>query len=195
MPKMPQQPVEAAAFLNMARDYADAANELFAIADARPKIIGHLPPLSRPLYFLYSHAAELAFKAFLTAKNVPISEITDHKIRHNLPKLHEKSRNLGLVIGGSNGLGIDDVVSLLHNEIKDHGFRYYVLGVLPASRPPASGPPGRKMPSVTIPHLSWVREVTVELLKAVEPHMPNNVAPAGVLKGTFIFPKPVSKGA
>jgi hypothetical protein len=48
-PKKPQQAVPAGAFLNMARDYADAANELFMVADARPKIHGHLP-LSSPLY-------------------------------------------------------------------------------------------------------------------------------------------------
>ena len=43
-PKKPQQTVYAKAFLNMARDYADAANELFMKADARPKIQGrHLP--------------------------------------------------------------------------------------------------------------------------------------------------------
>ena len=46
--KKPQQAVDPMAFLNMAnmdmanmaRDYADAANELFMITDARPKIQG-----------------------------------------------------------------------------------------------------------------------------------------------------------
>ena len=93
-PKRPRQAVSAMAFLNMARDYADAANELYMVADARPKIHGHMP-LSSPLYFLYSHAVELALKAFLTANNVPINELTDHKVRHNLPKLYDQSRNLG----------------------------------------------------------------------------------------------------
>jgi hypothetical protein len=38
--KPAKQTVHAKAFLIMARDYADAANELFMIADARPKIQG-----------------------------------------------------------------------------------------------------------------------------------------------------------
>jgi hypothetical protein len=54
-------------------------------------------PLSDPLYFLYCHAAESAFKAFLTAHYVPMSEITGREIGHNLPKLYERSRDLGLV--------------------------------------------------------------------------------------------------
>jgi hypothetical protein len=184
--KKPQQPVSAEAFLNMARDYADAANELFMVADARPKTRGHMPPLSSPLYFLYSHAAESAFKAFLTANGIPIGEIAQ-RLRHNLPKLYERSRNLGLVIGGSDRLQIGNVVSLLHSENEDNGFRYYNLGT-----PPASGPPG-SMPSVAIPDLSWVREVTGELLKAVEPHISGNAAPGGVVKFTFIVSKPEQK--
>ena len=77
-------------------------------------------------------------------------------------------------------------MSLLHSENKDHGFRYYSLV------PPASGLPG-SMPSVTIPDLSWVREVIGELLKAVEPHMSGNVAPGFVVKFTFILGKPEQK--
>jgi hypothetical protein len=88
MPKKPQQPVPALAFLRMARDYADAANELFMVADARPKVRGHPMPLSSPLYFLHCHAAESASKAFLTAHNVPIDHLTDHRVRHNLPALY-----------------------------------------------------------------------------------------------------------
>ena len=114
-------------FPHMARDYADAANELYMVADARPKIHGHMP-LSSPLYFLYSHAAELALKAFLTANNVPINELTDHKVRHNLPKLYDQSRNLGFIeLGARDRFEIGNVVSLLHSENKDHGFRYFSL--------------------------------------------------------------------
>lgn len=46
------QAVSAGAFLSMARDYADAANELFMVADARPKTGDHLPPLKQPAVFL-----------------------------------------------------------------------------------------------------------------------------------------------
>jgi hypothetical protein len=62
-PKTPRKAVYPMAFLNMAREHADAANELFMVADARPKIHGRYLPLSSPVYFLYAHAAELALKA------------------------------------------------------------------------------------------------------------------------------------
>lgn len=163
-PKRPRQAVSAMAFLNMARDYADAANELYMVADARPKIHGHMP-LSSPLYFLYSHAAELALKAFLTANNVPINELTDHKVRHNLPKLYDQSRNLGLVeLGARDRFEIGNVVSLLHSENKDHGFRYFNLE------------------STLRPDLAQVREAITELLRAVEPHVPPSTAPGVAVK-------------
>ena len=190
MPKKPQQPVSASAFLRMARDYADAANELFMVADARPKISGHSMALSSPLYFLYCHAAESAFKAFLTAHSVPMSEITSREIGHNLPKLYERSRSLGLVIGPDDRFEIGNVVPLLHSENEKQGFRYSNPGVPP---PPPLVPPGSiPLPSVTIPDLSWVREAIPELIRAVEPHVRDNPG-TGVAKGIFTFSRPVPK--
>jgi hypothetical protein len=90
--KKPQQPVPAMAFLNGAREYADAANELFMVADARTKIHGRRP-FENPLYLLCSHAAELALKAFLVAKCIP------NPWNHEFAKLYAESRDLGLVIG------------------------------------------------------------------------------------------------
>ena len=59
------------ALLTVAREYADGASELLAIAATRPQTRGRQMPLSRPIYFLFSHAAELAFKAFLRANPDP----------------------------------------------------------------------------------------------------------------------------
>ncbi|MGQ0443845.1 MAG: hypothetical protein ACT4O2_01645 [Beijerinckiaceae bacterium] len=167
-PKKPLQTVYAKAFLNMARDYADAANELFMIADARPKIQGRHLPLSSPLYFLYSLAAELALKAFLGAKNIPTPE------RHEFAKLYAKSRSAGLVI--DKRFEIENLMSFLESGNKKQGFRYFNLE------------------SCTQPELSWVREGIPELIRAVEPHVQGHIhiGPPGA-KMTLSFSKPTLK--
>jgi hypothetical protein len=171
MPTEKPQPQQAAypmAFLNMARDYADAANELFMIADARPKIQGQLP-LSSPLYLLYSHAAELVLKAFLQAKGTNTPKI------HGLAKLYAQSRSLGLVI--DQRFEIESLVSFLDSGNKGQGFRYFYL---------ESGSLGLTA------DLSWLREVIPELIRAVEPHAQAHIASGGA-KMTLVFGKPVPK--
>ena len=140
--KPAKQTVHARAFFKMAHDYADAGNELFMIADARPKIHGWLP-LESSLYLLYSHAAELALKAFLCAKNIPIPKT------HELATLYAQSRSLGLVIGPSDRFEIGNIVLLLDSGNKYQGFRYFNL---------ESG--------ATV-DLSWVHEVIPALIRAV----------------------------
>jgi HEPN domain-containing protein len=152
MPTKKPQPVHARAFLNMAYEYAEAAHELFILADTRPKIHGWLP-LRSPLYLLYSHAAELALKAFLRAKNMPIPKT------HELAKLYAESRRLGLVIGPRDRFEIGNIVSLLDSGNKYQGFRYFNLE------------------SGATADLSWVHEVIPELMRAVEPYVPDNIAP------------------
>lgn len=166
--KRPQQAVYPMAFLNMARDYADAANELFMIADARPKIQDRHLPLSSPRYLLYSHAAELALKAFLGAKNIPTFE------RHEFAKLYEKSQRAGLVM--NHRFEIGNLMSLLDSGNKKQGFRYFNLE------------------SCTVANLSWVREGIPELIRAVEPHVQAHIdiGPRGA-KMTAIFSKPTLK--
>ena len=55
-PRTPRKAVYPMAFLNMARDYSDAANELFVVADARPKIHGR--HLTNPLILTDSKMPE-----------------------------------------------------------------------------------------------------------------------------------------
>ena len=55
------------AFLNMAREYHSAANTLFSIAK----------DLTSPIYSLYAHTLELAFKAYLGAHGCSIPRIHD----------------------------------------------------------------------------------------------------------------------
>jgi hypothetical protein len=138
------------------------------IEDARPKTHGHLP-LSNPLSFLYSHAAELALKAFLQAKNIPTPE------KHALAKLYAKCCNCGLVIGPEDRFEIGNIVSVLDFENEDQGFRYFNLK------------------SGSTADLSRVREVILELIRAVEPHVPDIPAPAKRPKFPLVFPKPTPK--
>lgn len=171
MTKKPQQAVHAVAFLNMAREYADAANELFMIADSRRKIHGQRS-LSSPLYFLYSHAAELALKAFLRSKDVAIPKT------HELTEIYTQSRDLGLVIGPQGRIEIGNIVSFLDSGNKYQGFRYFNLE------------------SVTTADLSWVREVIAGLISAVEAHVAHvkdSIGSPGVAKVTVTFGKPKPK--
>ena len=84
-------------------------------------------------------------------------------------------------------------MSLLDSENKHHGFRYYSLDAPLAFTPPGSLT--TTAVTVTLPSLPWVREAIVELLKAVEPHMPKNVSPDGgaIAKIILTFSKPVPK--
>lgn len=166
-PKTLQETVSPMAFLNRACEYADAANELFRVADARPKIQGRYLQLSSPLYFLYGHAAELALKAFLRAKNISTWG-------HSWADLYTRCHALGLVTNPSNGFEIGSIVSLLENWNKDQGFRYFVS---------SSGP---------MPELPLVRDVITELIRAVEPHVPAD-GPQRLAKVVITIGKPPAR--
>jgi hypothetical protein len=156
------------ALFSVAREYADAATELLRIATARPQIRGTLMPLSRPIYFLFGHAAELLFKAFLRAKDAPVREV------HGLIDLYEDCRNRGLVIVPEDRYGVGNIVSLLASGNKRHGFRYFELQ------------------TTTIPELSWTRDTIRALIQAVEPHIQNTIAtPGGQM--TITVSKPEQK--
>jgi hypothetical protein len=59
----------AMAYLSMAREYHDAAGELFAVSERRPKVIPNHRALSSPISLLYFHTLELGLKAFLRARS------------------------------------------------------------------------------------------------------------------------------
>ena len=158
------------ALLDVAREYADAASELLEIAAARPRTRGRPMPLSRPIYFLFSHAAELAFKAFLRAKNAPVGKV------HDLTVFYEVCRNLGLVIGPDDRTDIGNVVSLLDSGNKQQGFRYFELQ------------------TTTIPELSWTRDTVRELIQVIEPHILSADVPGPTgAQITLTLSKPVKK--
>jgi len=101
---------EPKAYLNFARQYHQAAEELAGsksrVTDAR--------------YFLYFHATELLLKAYLRAQG-------QEPWSHGLSKLLQECSDLGLTIDSEDKYGLQNIVSLLESGNEDMGFRYFTL--------------------------------------------------------------------
>jgi hypothetical protein len=161
--------VSAMAFLNMAREYHSAANQLSGLGRGS---------LSNPINFLYFHTVELALKAFVRSFNRPIRK------SHNLTKVYEECRSLGLKIGPADRFEIGNIVTLLDSGNEDQGFRYF------------------NWKSGSMATSSWIREVVEQLMRAVETHVEARAqheataVPAGpAIKLTMIFGKPVPRAS
>lgn len=81
--------VSAANFFNFAREYHNAADELYNL---HPEC-----SFSNPIYFLYFHSVELALKAFLRSFNIPIQGT--RRKSHKLTELYQECRDLGPKLG------------------------------------------------------------------------------------------------
>jgi hypothetical protein len=139
-PKKPVPEMSAKAFLYMARQYYEAAEELF-VARERRVGSGGQREITDPTYFLYYHAIELAFKAYLRAHNTPF------KKNHEITELYKKCQQLGLVIGPD--FHSKNVVSLLESGEDYIRFRYFSLK------------------STSQPDLSWTREVVGSVMQTL----------------------------
>jgi HEPN domain-containing protein len=98
------------AFLNYARQYHQAAEELF---DSK----SHLTDVK---YFLYFHATELFLKAYLRAHG-------GEPWGHEIGELYKDCRDLGLKITSDDRFGLQNIVSLLESGNEEMGFRYFSL--------------------------------------------------------------------
>jgi hypothetical protein len=169
--------VAAKAFLNYARGYHEAADQLFNLSQDRLREASNKHSMNDPIRFLYFHTVELALKAFLRSQNLPI--LGTSRQTHRLTKLYEECRNLGLRIGADDRVGIGNIVGLLEKGNEDQAFRYFDLR------------------SGVMADLSWVREVVGQLLSAVETHVDpyprQDAAPGPVAKLTIIWGKPVPR--
>jgi hypothetical protein len=156
----------AMAFLNMAREYHNAANELFAISESRPRVHPDHRPLSSVLGNLYFHTLELGLKGFLRAHGLPIEGT--RRRSHKLTKLYEECRRLGLVVDQDDRVGLGNIVGLLESGNDGQGFRYFRSG------------------SVVTADLAWAREIvqrfTVVIAREVEKRDPNAHAPPRLAK-------------
>jgi hypothetical protein len=97
--------VSARAFLNYAREYHQASEQVFQAKSL----------LSRPLNALYFHTVELALKAYLRAHG---RDPWGHKIQ----SLYDECRALGLKVSADDRFGL---VNLLESGNVDMGFRYF----------------------------------------------------------------------
>ena len=168
MPKTKQTPkVDPISFSNRAREFYTAAEQVFGQQGSSA--------LSWPLYFLYFHTLELAFKAFLRSHGFSTAQLL--KKRHQLSKLYEDCRQLGLVIGPRDKFEIGNVVTLLEGANKFQGLRYF--------NPDLS----------SLPSLAWTREVAQELIRTIELHLGvgPKLVPGPATGLVFVWDKPRPK--
>ena len=158
------------AFLNMAREYHDAANELFAVSESRPRVVPNQRPLSSVIGHLYFHTLELGLKAFLRAHGLPIEGT--RRRSHKLTKLYKECQRAGLVVGQDDKVGLENIVGLLESGNECEGFRYFSSG------------------SAVTADLAWTREIVQRFIVAialeVEKRDPNPHAPPRLAKMVMV---------
>jgi len=128
------------AFINGALHYQRAADTL---ADIRRDAPGDRYGLD-PIYLLYFHALELAFKGYLRAQGRSTAELLE-KFGHRLTTLYDET-GLGVGIAADVVRNRQSVLSLLEGGNKWQGLRYFSLE------------------SRALPDLQWTSEVVAELV-------------------------------
>lgn len=146
----------AASFFGFAGKYQNAADLLYA-SDCT---------LTDQINFLYSHARELALKAFLRAHNLPIVGAQGARKHHRLTELYEECRSLGLKIGADDATNIKNIMCLLDRANKEQGLRYF------------------SMNSATAPELSWTRDGVERWMRVVEPIVNTRAQADGIVHRT-----------
>ncbi len=163
---------EAMAFLNMARKYQKAGSRLLDSIEgdkADPQ-----RALSDPMYFLFAHTLELAFKAFLLFRSEPIS--ISGKAGHDIVVLHRQCAALGLRLK-EDADSLPRAVEMLATENEHHGFRYF---------DPVKGNNG------IIPALPWTCDVVNALVAVIREQL-GDTPPDGPVKVQFIAGKPTTR--
>jgi hypothetical protein len=142
------------------------------VSEQRPKIHGH-QELSDPISFLYFHAIELAFKAFLRFHNQKIP--TSGRASHDIADLYARCRELGLTIGPDDRTTLGNIVNLLSSGNKKDGFRYFNLESDITADP------------------EWTSEVVAALMGVITPVLATTDYPSKPVKITLVVHKPVPK--
>lgn len=109
---------------------------------------GNTLPLRDPVYFLYHHATELALKAFLLSRGLPVPRVG--KDGHEIGALFDRCRTNGLLGPADENSELRAFVYLLAKGNLKNSYRYA----------------GEDIDSA-IPDFAWVREAVGELFEAV----------------------------
>ena len=139
----PDFPLSAAAYIESARDYIDAALKLIECADANTAV--------EPVGLLTSHGLELALKAYLLETGTSPSLLRRKKVRHNLCALWDMAVGHGLPIEAEPPYWLQ-VLNYSHDS--PYWSRYRPEGV-----------------AIAIPHLSDLAEELRRVLAVVEPRV------------------------
>ena len=155
---VPTNDEHAVSFFGFAGRYQKAADLLYA-SDGT---------LTDQINFLYSHAIELALKAFLRAHNLPIVGVQGARKHHRLTELYEECRSLGLKIGADDATNVRNIMCLLDGANKEQGLRYF------------------SMKSTTALELSWTRDGVERLMRVVEPIVNARAQADGIVPGRAV---------
>ena len=102
-----------------------------------------------PIYFLYSHAAELFLKAFLRLNGMSIAALAKKPYGHNLVGLYKKCNQYALGLSEIDKRSLVQLLPLLAQGHDDYQFRYFEK-------------------SFNTADLSWIRESVSKLADAIE---------------------------
>ena len=161
--RKPIPEVDPIAFLILAREF-------YSVAEPRSDLKSSI---SRPRYFLYFHALELAFKAFLRSHHVPTGKLQKKDKGHTITVLYEDCRKHGLVIGAGDEFDIGNIVTMLQAANEYQGLRYF-------------NPDLKSLPTLT-----WTREMVGELITTLEARLGvAAVTPGPAKKLIFVWGKP-----
>ena len=77
-----------------------------------------------PIQFLYSHAVELLFKAFLRYKGFS-ENLIKHKYRHDIAKLYDECNKQGLALSSVEHQSLLRLIPLLKDGHVEYQYRYF----------------------------------------------------------------------
>lgn len=143
--------VHPAALLKDARSFACLAEAGVGLTEQNGLVDGDLN-LSRPIDFLFAHALELAFKAFLRAQGGKV-EKGSPAWGHNLKALYAACRERGLTVRTESGFGVENVIGAYYKSNADEGLRYFT------------------MHSTVRPEAAFARKTVVSVFAAVAPYV------------------------
>ena len=107
--------------------YWNLAHDFFEAADIVRKRIEVEVKISSPTYYLYAHAIELTFKAFLRCKGIEVKELK--KFGHNLEELLHEAKGKDLATHTQLTLKQTAVIKYINLTYNGKNLEYFIQGV------------------------------------------------------------------